>query len=57
MSPLLGVKEEVQSFFDLQNDSKNLTVEKKVENAVLMTRPYKGHHTLHYMIPNTLKEC
>ena len=57
MSPLLGVKEEVQSFFDLQNDSKNLTVEKKVENAVLMTGPYKGHHTLHYMIPNTFKEC
>ena len=29
--PLLGVKEEAQSFFDLWKDSKNLTIEKKVK--------------------------
>ena len=36
--PLLGVKEEVQSFFDLRKDSKNLTIEKKVERVVFMGR-------------------
>ena len=35
-SPLLWVKEEVKSFFDLQKDSKNLTIEKKVEKVVFM---------------------
>ena len=30
MPPLLGVKEEAQSFFDLQRKSKNLTFEKKI---------------------------
>ena len=34
--PLLGVKEEVQSFFDFRKDSKNLTIEKKVERVVFM---------------------
>ena len=29
--PLLGMKEEAQSFFDLRRDSKNLTIEKKVK--------------------------
>ena len=34
--PFLGVKKEAQSFFDLQKDSKNLTIEKKMEKAVFM---------------------
>ena len=41
--PLLGVKEEVQSFFDLQKDSKDLTIEKKVERVVFMVGPYEGY--------------
>ena len=41
--PLLGVKEEVQSFFDLQKDSKNLTIEKKVERVVFIRGAYGGH--------------
>ena len=41
--PLLGMKEEAHSFFDLQKESKNLTIEKKVEKAVLMAVPYKGY--------------
>ena len=41
-APLLGVKEEVQSFFDLQNESKNLTIKKKVEKVVFMAGLYKG---------------
>ena len=40
--PLLGVKEEGQSFFDLQKDSKNLTIEKKVEKVVFMAGSYEG---------------
>ena len=43
MPPLLGAKEEAQSFFDLQKDSKNLTIEKKVEKVVFMAGPYKGY--------------
>ena len=55
MSPLLGVKKEIQSFFDLQKDSKNLTIEKKVEKTVFMAEPCKGYVilryiTLHYVI-------
>ena len=41
--PLLGVKEKAQSFFDLPKDSKNLTIEKKVERVVFMRGPYKGY--------------
>ena len=37
--PLLGMKEEAQSDFDLQKESKNLTIKKKVEEA----GPYKGY--------------
>ena len=57
--PLLGVKEEVQSFFDLWKDSKNLTIKKKVERVVFMGGPMKAtnYHMLHYMIPNTSKRC
>ena len=42
MSPLLGVKEEAQSFFDLWKDSKNLTIKKEVKRVVFMRGPYKG---------------
>ena len=41
--PLLGVKEEARSFFDLQKKSKNLTIEKKVEKVVFMAKPYEGY--------------
>ena len=37
------MKEEVQSFFNLQKESKNLTIEKKVEKVVFMTGSYKGY--------------
>ena len=37
------MKEEAQSFFDLQKESKNLTIEKKVEKAVFNAGPYKGY--------------
>ena len=43
MPPLLGVKEEVQSFFNLQKDSKNLTIKIKVEKVVFMRGPYEGY--------------
>ena len=43
MSPLFGVNEEAQSFFDLRKDSKNLTIEKDVERVVFTRGPYKGH--------------
>ena len=57
--PLLGVKEELQSFFDLQKDSENLTNKKKVERLVFMGGPIKAtnYRMLHYMIPNTSKMC
>ena len=57
--PLLGVKEEVQSFYDLQKNSKNLTIEKKVEKVVLWRDLMKvtNYHMLYYVIPNTLKGC
>ena len=37
------MKEEAQSFFDLQKESKNLTIEKKVGKTVFMVGPYKGY--------------
>ena len=40
---MLGMKEEAQSFFDLQKKSKNVTIEKKVEKVVFMVGPYKGY--------------
>ena len=43
--PLLEVKEEVQSFFDLRKDSENLTVKKKVKRVVLMRGRYKGYQS------------
>ena len=39
----MGIKEEVQSFFDLQKESKNLTIKKNVEKAVFMAGPYIGY--------------
>ena len=42
MSPLLWVKEEAQSFFDLWKDSKSLTIEKEAERVFFMRGPYKG---------------
>ena len=37
------MKEEAQSFFDLQMEIKILTIEKKVEKAVFMAGPYKSY--------------
>ena len=37
------MKEEAQRFFDLQKESKNLTIGKKVEKAVFMAEPDKGY--------------
>ena len=37
------MKEEVQSFFDLQKDRKNWTIEEKLEKAVFMAGPYKTY--------------
>ena len=42
MSPLLGVKED-QSFFKLRKQSKNLTIDKKMEKVVFIAGPYKGY--------------
>ena len=53
--PLLGVKEEVQSFFDLRKDSENLTIKKKVEKVVFMgdSIKTKNYHLWYHLIPNT----
>ena len=37
------MKEEAQSFLDLQKESKTLAIKKKVEETVFMARPYKGY--------------
>ena len=37
------MKEEAQSFFDLQKNSKHLTMKKMVEKVVFMVGPYKGY--------------
>ena len=50
---MLGVKEEAQSFFDFQKDSKHLTIEKKVEKAVFMAGPYKGYELSYFALCNT----
>ena len=45
-----------QSFFDLRKETKNLTIEKKVERVIFITKPYikaANYHMLHYMIPTT----
>ena len=51
--PLLGVEEEFQSFFDLQKEIKNLTIEKKVEKVVFMAGPYKGYDLSHVALCDT----
>ena len=53
------MKEEVQSFFDLQKESKNLTIKKKVEKAVFMAGPYKGYELSYVALCDTkyLKRC
>ena len=43
MLPLLGVKEEVQNFFGLQEEKNNLTIKKKVEKVVFKAGPYEGY--------------
>ena len=53
MPPLLGVKEEAKSFSNLQKESKNLTIEKKVEKAVFMTRPCKGYELSYVVLCDT----
>ena len=37
------MNEEAQSFFDLQRECKNLTIEKNVEKAVFMAGPNEGY--------------
>ena len=53
LSPLLGMKEEFQGFFDLQKESKNLTIKKKVEKAVFMAGPYKGYELSYVALCDT----
>ena len=48
------MKEEVQNFFDLQKDSKHLTLEKKTEKVVYIAGPYKGYE-LSYVALSDMK--
>ena len=59
MPPSLGVEEEAKRFLDIKKESKNFTIDKKVEKAVFMAGTMKvtNYHMLHYVIPNTLKGC
>ena len=47
------MKEETQSFSDLQKESKNLTIEKKVEKLVFMAGPYKGYDLSYVVLYDT----
>ena len=49
MTPLLELKEEVQSFFDLQKEGENLTIKEKVEKVVFMAGPYEGYEDTKYL--------
>ena len=51
--PLLGLKEEAQGFFDSWKESKNLTLEKRVEKVVFMGGPYEGHKLLYGALCDT----
>ena len=51
--PLLRMKEEAQSFFDLQKKSKSLTIEKKVEEVAFVAGPYKGYELSCVALCNT----
>ena len=53
MSPLLGVKEESQSVFDLRKDRKNQTIEKEVKRVVFMRGLYKGQESSNVALYNT----
>ena len=39
----MGMEKEAQSVFGIQEESKNLKIEKKVEKAVFMAGLYKGY--------------
>ena len=52
--PLLGVKEEVESFFDPRKETKNFTFKKKVEKVVFISGPYEGYK-LPYVAPYDTK--
>ena len=47
------MKEEVQSFFYLQKDSKNLAIEKKAETIVFMVGPYEGYEVSYAALCDT----
>ena len=47
------MKEDPQSFYDLQKESKNLTIEKKVEKAVFMAGPYKRYELSYVALCDT----
>ena len=47
------MKKEVQSFFDLWKDSKNLTIKKKVERVVFMGGPYEGNELSYVALYDT----
>ena len=47
------MKEEAQSFFDPQTESKNLTIEKKMEEVVFMAGPYKDYELSYATLYNT----
>ena len=47
------MKEESQSFFDIQKDSTNLTIEKKVEKLVFMTGAYEGYELSYVALCDT----
>ena len=53
MPPLLRVKGEVQSFFNLQKKSKNLAIEKKVEKVIFMVGPYEGYELSYVALCHT----
>ena len=50
---MLGVKEEAQGFFDLREESKNLTIDKKVKKVVFMAGPYKGYELSYVALCDT----
>ena len=50
---MLRVKEEAQNFCDLQKESQNLTIEKKVEKTVFMVEPYKGYELSYVALCDT----
>ena len=47
------MKEESQSFFDIQKDSTNLTIEKKMKKIVFMAGPYEGYELSYVALCDT----